>query len=887
MMQLDFERFFDLSLDMLGVASVEGYFLRVNASFERCLGWSVAELTGQPFANLIHPEDREATAQELSKLAAGANSLNFANRYRTADGGYRTIQWMTKRDDASGTLFAIGRDITGAREAELDLLAALVREKQTLEALRLSEGRLAEAQRLAKIGSWQHDIAANLLWWSPETYHIFEIEPAQFGATYEAFLQLVYPEDQELVNRTYTRAVAQGLPYELALRLLMPDGRVKHVHAQARTIYDAWGKPLRSIGTMQDITQWREAEAALADSNARFAAALDGVAAGFLILDREMRIHFVNSAGARLMNRTREALLGKILVDEYPDVVGSSFYAAYQQVLATRQPLVLEDQYPGVELWFELFISPFIGGLSVFFHDTTERKRVERAMRLKDRVIASSLNAVVFTDAEGVIIYVNPAFLRLWGFDSEDEVLGRPPLEFAEPGAMRQLLEQLRRHGSWQGEVVARRKDGSSFYAIGSAHTVLDAEGEIVNMVGSFLDISESKRLQAQLLQSQKMESVGRLAGGVAHDFNNLLTVIKGYVDLAVIELDPGDPLHYDLSQVNKAVDSAAGLTQQLLAFSRQQIIAPQVMSLNDMIIRVQRLLQRLLGEDIELRMLLADELVNTRFDPSQFEQIVLNLAINARDAMPGGGKLTIETGQVRLDEEYARYRTGVRPGDYVLLAVSDTGSGIGPEVQAQIFEPFFTTKELGKGTGLGLAMVYGAVSQNGGRIEVYSELGQGTTFKIYLPQVSAPGARPQLEPGEALPRGSETILLVEDDDAVRALATTLLVQQCYRVHAFPGGSEALDAVSDMAEPIDLLITDVIMPGLNGRTLADRIKELRPAIKVLFTSGYTANVIAHHGVLKEGVEFLPKPYSIKALAQRVREVLDKQDPEPPRAALTP
>jgi CheY-like chemotaxis protein len=298
-------------------------------------------------------------------------------------------------------------------------------------------------------------------------------------------------------------------------------------------------------------------------------------------------------------------------------------------------------------------------------------------------------------------------------------------------------------------------------------------------------------------------------------------------------------------------------------------------MNLNTVVVRVQKILQRLLGEDIDLRAILAEDISNVLFDPNQSEQIIINLAVNARDAMPNGGKLTIETAMVRLEEAYARTHMRVQPGDYVMIAISDTGIGMSADIKSRLFEPFFTTKEQGKGTGLGLAMVYGAISQNGGRIEVYSELGEGTTFKIYLPPVEQSDIAARIEQSQVLPYGTQTIILVEDDDDVRALATRLLERQGYLVYAFSNGMAAINAIIGMQMPLHLLITDVIMPGMNGRVLAERIQALRPTIKVLYTSGYTANVIVHHGVLKEGIEFLPKPYSIRALTQRVREVLDK------------
>ena len=507
--------------------------------------------------------------------------------------------------------------------------------------------------------------------------------------------------------------------------------------------------------------------------------------------------------------------------------------------------------------------------------DNTEAKLAEEALRLKDQAIATSLNGVAIADPDGRLVYVNPAFLRLWGCASEAEVLHREPGDLLAPGSAQHILEQLRASGTYQGELLARRKDGTTFEVLVSANAVHDAAGEIVNLMGSFLDVSEAKRLQAQLLHAQKMESVGRLAGGIAHDFNNLLTVIKGYLELAMSGLHPRDPLYLDLAEANTAADSAAGLTQQLLAFSRKQIINPQVLSLNDVVTRVQKMLPRLLGEDIELRTVLAPALGQVRFDPGQSEQILINLAVNARDAMPAGGALTIETTNTSFDSAYAREHAEVEPGDYVMLAVSDTGSGMSDDVKAHLFEPFFTTKGPGRGTGLGLAMIFGAVSQNGGRIEVYSEVGHGTTFRIYLPRVHQAAVQAWPEPRAALWRGVETILLVEDDEAVRSLAVRVLARHGYTVHAFRDGASAVHAVGGMTEPLHLLITDVIMPEMNGPAMAQRLRELRPGVKVLFTSGYTENVIVHHGVLAEGVEFLPKPYSPESLARRVREVLDE------------
>jgi signal transduction histidine kinase/ActR/RegA family two-component response regulator len=423
----------------------------------------------------------------------------------------------------------------------------------------------------------------------------------------------------------------------------------------------------------------------------------------------------------------------------------------------------------------------------------------------------------------------------------------------------------------WQLRVV--HADGTSRWLEGTSANHL-ADPAIAALVVNCRDVSERKRMEAQFIQAQKMESIGRLAGGVAHDFNNLLTAIKGNISLALLDVQSIDPLYEYLTSVDQATDSAASLTRQLLTFSRKQIISPKVINLNDVLRHVQRLLARLIGEDIHLELFAARELAQVRLDRNQAEQVLINLAVNARDAMPHGGRLTIETTNIDLDEEYAKQHPYVQPGSYVMLAVSDTGLGMREEVRAHLFEPFFTTKESG-GTGLGLSMVYGAVKQNGGHIEVYSEPGHGATFKIFLPAIEQP-PDVMVEPAaEPQPRGVETIVLVEDEEHVRSIAALMLRRQGYTVHAFSDGPSAIAAVESMSDRLDLVITDVVMPRMNGKVLTERLLQLRPTLRVLFTSGYTANVIVQHGVLNEGVEFLAKPYSLEGLTQRVREVLDK------------
>ncbi len=507
--------------------------------------------------------------------------------------------------------------------------------------------------------------------------------------------------------------------------------------------------------------------------------------------------------------------------------------------------------------------------------DVTHRRLAEERLRVLDTVLRSSAQAIAIADPQGTLTFANAALHRLWGHTDQESLVGRSLFSlWIIDETPAQALARIRDQRLQQVETQAVRVDGSRFDLGLTAEAVRDASGELAQVLVTFSDITGRKRLEVQLAQAQKMESVGRLAGGIAHDFNNVLTVISAGLDLSLGSLAGDHPSRAYLSDVAEAAQSATALTRHLLAFSRKEIIAPRVLDANQLIRRAEKTILRLLGEDIELEIVCAQRLAPICVDPAQLEQIVINLAVNARDAMPEGGRLTVETRDVHFDEGEAARHLDLRPGSYVLLAISDTGSGMTEEVRAHIFEPFFTTKGPGQGTGLGLPMVYGAVQQNGGRIDVSSEVGRGTTFKIYLP--AAKGAPEPLaaRPVRAVGAPGVPILLVEDDPRVRRVAEHALASLGHQVHSFGAPREALRAVASLNPRPRLLITDVIMPGMNGRVLAEQVAALLPDIRVLFVSGYTEGFIVDRGVLNSGIQFLAKPYSVQQLARRVREVLD-------------
>lgn len=612
------------------------------------------------------------------------------------------------------------------------------------------------------------------------------------------------------------------------------------------------------------------------------------------LIDQDYTYAAANAAYCQAHHKTQAEIIGKTVAEVWGEKRYSTQIKAHLDRCFAGNEVHYQEwfEFAGLERrCFDVAYYPYydneghVTHAVVISRDITRHKLAEEEIQRRNReltrlstAIEQTTESVIITDAEGTIVYVNPAFERISGY-SRSETIGRNP-RFLKSGHhdatfYRELWATLIAGQVWRGRFVNKKKSGVLYVEDAIITPVRGDDGTVLNYVGLQRDVTHELQLEEQYRQSQKMEALGRLAGSVAHDFNNILTVITGYSELLLKRFpNPQDPAREEIEWIKEASERASTLTRQLLAFGRRQPLQPQILNLNEVVTNLERMLRRLISEDIELKIRLDTKLQQVKADPGQIEQVLMNLIVNARDAMPQGGQLTIETANVNLDETCAERHFEVTPGAYVMLAVTDTGVGMDADTLAHVFEPFYTTKELGKGTGLGLATIYGIIRQSDGHIWVYSEPGHGTTFKIYLPRAKEtvettvyPGPTTSLE-------GIETVLLVEDEASVRLVARKFLENQGYSVLEAGQPEEALLKCQQREGPIDLLITDVILPKMGGRELAERLTQVRPELKVLYISGYTDDALDQHGILTPGVVFLEKPFSSESLARKVREVLD-------------
>jgi two-component system cell cycle sensor histidine kinase/response regulator CckA len=848
-----------------------------NELFLKTMGYSRDEVIEHPLADFYTPQSRYQLLEGGGYQRALTNQFNLEDRELvTADGRVLTTLLRTVPE-----IDAFGR-ARGTRIMFLDISE----QKRAEEALRESEVRYRKLLELAPVGIAVHS-EGKFVFTNPAGARILggQSEEDIIG---KPVAQFINPEMLEKTQDRVQKMISGGKGlYPINEVCLKLDGTPINVEVMA-TPLTYKGKPAAQV-IVNDITERVLADKALRESEARFRAVFEQSTGGYSLTLPDGKLMQVNKAFADILGYTKQDLSDlKFENITHPDDHSLSMECLRSLLANEHDSYRMEKRYfhkDGSIVWAIVSTTLLRDEQNnpLYFitniQDITERKRAEEELRKLSQAVEQSPASVMITDTTGSIEYVNAKFTNITGY-TLDEVLGRKPsiLKSGETTAeeYRELWETITAGREWHGEFHNRKKDGTLFWERASISPIRNTEGNITHFLAIKEDATGEKNLQEQLLQSQKMEAVGRLAGGIAHDFNNMLSVIIGHTQIAMQEMAVEDKsVEDDLQQVLNAAQRSADLTRQLLAFARKQTVRPQILNLNNTVSSMLKMLQRLIGENIELVWKPGPSLWPLKIDPAQIDQILANLSVNSRDAIQGVGNLTIETENIVLDETYSTADSEFVPGEYVQLAVTDTGSGMDRETLQHIFEPFFTTKKAGEGTGLGLATIYGIVKQNNGLINVYSEPGHGTIFKIYLPRTREVTAK-ATEKGELVsPFGTETVLLVEDEQAILKLGQEILVRNGYKVLVARTPTEAVDLAENHQGMIHLLVTDVVMPGMNGKELKDRLVTRLPGLKTLFMSGYTADVIARQGVLEAGVPFLQKPFSIYTLTSKVREILDQ------------
>jgi PAS domain S-box-containing protein len=863
----------------VGVAlcDAETTILAANSALCEMLGYSREELVGREMLSpdLTHPDDLEVGRHFAVRLLSGELSRGTGEKlYLCKDGHtiWTQVVMAVVRDAANKPLYFINQiqDITAARAAEERLHEAY----EDMESIfRASPAAIITLDAGLNVRAWNSS-AERMFGWT-----IDEVLGQK--------LPIVRPDDWDQTITCHRQTLNGEAISNKEVKVLRRDGAELDVSVSSSPVRDAAGQYTGGVLAFTDVTERKRAEEELRRAYETMDAVVRASPLAIMTLEDHKYVTLWNQAAEQMYGWTEEEVIGRLNPVVPPEEMEG--YEKLREALLQGEVVAGKEargmRKDGTRIDVLYSTAPmrdnqgrFTRGVGMMW-DITDRKKAEQELReanaTKDTILRASPVALVAHDLQGNVILWNDAAERMFGWTTE-EIMGHPvPII---PTAQIEEFYQ-RRARVLQGEDISNeemkrlRKDGTLLDVSISITPFRDAEGRIIGALGAYLDVTERKRLEAQLLQSQKLESIGRLAGGIAHDFNNLLTVINCHSDLLLERISPGGPVVDALQEIRKAGEQASSLTRQLLAFSRRQMLQSRVLDLNAIVRDISGMLQRLLGEDIELVIELANMPARVKIDPGQFQQVIMNLAVNARDAMPNGGRLTITTA---ILEELP-----VRSGDgdsidtpQVLLAVRDTGGGMDEETQRRMFEPFFTTKPPGKGTGLGLSMVWGIVKQSGGHLWVQSELGKGTTFTLLLPRVEEPAAVGESRPRRAITlHGSETILLVEDQPQLRELTSHILTGYGYRVLEAANGTEALRIVEQDGTAIDLVVTDIVMPGMTGIELGKRIRNLRPEFKLLYMSGYTDDVILQQGEFEAGAAYIEKPYTPEGLATKIRQVL--------------
>ena len=853
------------------ITSLTGEIEYVNPKFTEITGYALDEVLGKNPRLLksgeTPPEDYRRMWETITQGRAWHGE--FHNRKKNGQ-LYRVSSSISPIVDGAGRMthfVAVSEDITQRKEAE----AALEEAGRVLQAIfdNIQDGVVvvdAETRRFAlankafcRMLGYSSDEIPNL--------GVDDIHP---------------PAELPRVARDLQAALASEATHANDVQVMRKDGSVFFADIQGARF--ELNSRVCLLGSFRDITERKIAQQGLADALAFNARLLTSAPVGILTYKPTGECVSCNDAAAEIVGGTVEQLKGQNF-RTLESWKRSGLLHMAESVITTRR--IQESDIHivttfGQERWLTARMSLFRSGddelLLLIVNDVSMRKRAEGARERLVAILDATPDFVAIGDLEGRVLYLNSSGRRMLGLEADQDLSGLRMADGLSDWARRQTLEigipAAVRDGAWQGMSSFLDREGREipFSQVILAHKAPD--GQVAFLSTIMRDLGKQKSLEAQLQQSQKLEAVGRLAGGVAHDFNNLLTVITGYGEIMRREIPEGTPARPRLEEVIKAGERATALTRQLLAFSRKQVMQPRILDLNSVVHDLKKMLDRVVGEDVDIKAHTASNLGTIKADPTQIEQVIMNLAVNARDAMPKGGCLTIETANTELDETYAASHPPTVPGRFVMLTVSDTGVGMDAETQKRIFEPFFTTKPEGRGTGLGLATVYGIVKQSGGYVWVHSEVGRGTVFKIYLPRVD--DARAVDGPAAAVvdgPRGGETVMVVEDMENVREMIREVLAERGYTVLSAASAEEALALVRERRGPIHLLLTDVVMPKLGGRGLAEQILALRPGTPVLYMSGYTNGAVTHGGALEEGIDLLEKPFSPARLAHAVRKAL--------------
>jgi two-component system, cell cycle sensor histidine kinase and response regulator CckA len=856
---------------------VSGNIKTWNRSAERIFGWSAHEVIGGP--NPIVPE--EALAEYCAIREQAVSGSGFITK-------------EVRRLHKDGSTINISLSVAGLRDAKgmltgtMAVIADITQQKQAVEALRQSEQQLRAIFEQAAVGIVQASCDGKPLMVNQKFCELVGYSEAELRRM--TLMDITCPEDIDLsLNNLQQLFNGETRAPMIEKVYVRSNGTRVSAKVSVSAVRDGSGNPLYCIGIVEDTTERKHAEQALRESEQRFRAIFEYAAVGIAQISLDGKWLMVNQRLCDILGYSQTELRD-LTIDEitFADDLEPTLTGRRSMLSGECEPYVLEKRYVRKDralVWARVSVSLVrdASGNPEYFlsviEDISERKHAEQALLRLATAVEQAAESIVITDAEGKIQYVNPAFERTTGYE-RDEVIGQTPRmlksEKQDDAFYFDLWNTIKQGEVWTGHFINRKKDGTLYEEEATISPVRDAAGNLVNFVAVKRDVTKEVGLESQLVQAQKMEAIGTLAGGVAHDFNNLLTVIIGYSQFGLARLSKNDPLCGELKEIQEAGTRAAALTSQLLAFSRKQVFQPRVLDLNGLVTDLKKMLLRLIGEDVDLTAVLDFELGLVKADPGQLQQVIMNLVVNARDAMPNGGKLTIETCNVDLNSDYGSRHIEVIPGSYVMVAISDTGCGMDQETQSHIFEPFFTTKELGRGTGLGLSTVYGIVKQSGGFVWVYSEPGQGTTFKVYLPRIADTLTDDCAENQRSIVRGgSETLLLVEDETSVRDLAARALKEYGYTVLEASNGELALRMLEDgPGDEIQLLVTDVVMPVMGGCDLAEQLAVSRPELRVLYLSGYTDKAIVHQGVLDSDTPFLQKPFTTEALAKKVRDVLD-------------